>query len=66
MNNWIKITDRLPEERPFRFEFVLIAKKNKVVMECFYNTKVKKFITFDYKEVKGEVTHWQPLPEAPK
>lgn len=64
---WININNMLPTRRPFRFENVLVAKKNKVVMEALYNTKTGEFMSWDSKkELNHEVTHWQPLPKAPK
>ncbi|MCK9445941.1 DUF551 domain-containing protein [bacterium] len=62
---WINVNDRVPEERPHRFEQVLVAKENGVVMEALYNTKVKKFMDWNYKELNHNVTHWMSLPNHP-
>ena len=64
---WIKVEDKLPIKRPLRFENVLVAKENKVVMEALYNTKTEQFIRWDSKkELNHKVTHWMLLPEPPK
>lgn len=65
-SGWIKCSDRLPEEKPYRFEKVLVSLTNKVVLECYYNTKVGKFMTANYESLNHPVTHWMPLPEPPK
>ncbi|MCK9447311.1 DUF551 domain-containing protein [bacterium] len=62
---WINVNVRLPEEMPYRFEQVIVAKENGVVMEALYNTKVKKFMDWNRKELNHNVTHWMPLPIHP-
>lgn len=63
---WISVKDKLPTKRPLRFENVLVAKENKVVMEALYNTKTEQFMSWDSKkELNHKVTHWQPLPKPP-
>lgn len=64
--SWIDIKERLPLRKPYRFEQVIIAKENGVVMEALYNTKVEKFMNTNFEELNHRVTHWQPLPEPPK
>ena len=62
---WINVKDRLPEEKPYRFEYLLVAKENCVVLEAMYNTKIKKFMNRDFTELNHSVTHWMELPDAP-
>jgi len=62
---WIDVNDNLPNEKPYRFEQVIVAKENGVVMEALYNTKEKIFLNWDYKELNHKVTHWMPLPLHP-
>ncbi len=63
---WIDVKNKLPARRPLRFENVLVAKENKVVMEALYNTKTGKFVSWEnWNELNHKVTHWMPLPEPP-
>lgn len=55
MTNWIRVKDRLPEER----QWVLV----------FMNYGDIEFSRFEDKEWKyspGTPTHWMPLPELPE
>lgn len=64
---WISVKDRLPEEHPHRFEYVLVCKDNGVVLEAKFNTKISKFMKREsYVSLNHVVTHWMPLPEPPK
>ncbi len=63
---WISVDDRLPEERPFRFEYVLVAKKNGVVLEAMFNTRIGEFLNISYSKLAHKVTHWMPLPKPPQ
>ena len=62
---WIDIKNKLPTRRPLRFENVLVAKENKVVMEALYNTKTGEFMSWTKEELNHKVTHWMHLPKAP-
>ena len=64
-DNWISVSDRFPEKRPLRFENIIVAKSNGVVMECLYNTKTEQFMSWRKEPLKHKVTHWQPLPNNP-
>lgn len=62
--NWISVKDRLPDNH-----FLIIAfDKNYGVHPCFYGKdgfgKFKFF--YDETTILHNVTHWMPLPDAPK
>ena len=62
MSNWISVKDRLPEEEAG----VLVYPP---VMSCSYNNEYGfyRFSTSQDCEVACRgITHWMPLPEAPK
>ena len=63
---WISVEDRLPEEKPYRFECVLAVKVNNTISEVLFNTKTSEFMTRDFGYLNHAVTHWMPLPEPPK
>lgn len=64
---WISVKDELPTKRPLRFQNLLVAKENKVVMEALYNTKTEKFVSWEnFEALNHKVTHWQHLPKAPE
>ena len=67
MSEWISVEERLPEEKPYRLEFLIGCKSNGVVHEILYNSKTQKFVSIDKGnfELKN-VTHWMPLPEPPE
>jgi hypothetical protein len=66
LNQWVSVEERLPEESPYRMEYVLIVKENGVVMEAMYNTRTKNFLNRDYTSLNHSVTHWQRLPSPPE
>lgn len=67
MTAWISVKDRLPEET----QYVLV-----VVHDTFFDlpsTVRAAMLTnrgwrtlFEHKCLRGEVTHWMPLPEPPE
>ena len=60
MNNWIKITDRQPEDD----REVLVVTKSK----AGYRAIDKGYFNGERMIHRGcsEVTHWMPLPELPE
>lgn len=55
---WISVRD----QRPKPFKRVLCAHEDRSVhIEAMYHDG-----TFYYDELYGTVTHWMPLPEAPR
>ena len=65
MNDWISVKNKLP--KPGRYMMnVIVHKENGVVMECYWNGKIEKFLNFDFTKLNHKVTHWMPLPEPPK
>ena len=57
-NEWISVEDRLPEETGK----YLVSTKNGVV----YQTKYYSGGKWGQKDKGKNITHWMPLPEAPK
>lgn len=62
---WIKVKDKLPE-----YKKIVILYGEKYSQEPFvgYLRKDGQFrdIEIEDHEIKGEITHWMPLPEIPK
>lgn len=68
-NQWISVKESLPEDHTY----VLMAATSGLVTSTFYTPPEKRLIDckvsakFEHANVYGyEVTHWMPLPEAPK
>lgn len=68
MGQWIKCSERMPEE----FADVLVCTEDSQVYEGYYfvsrgNTPVWKIYCYSslYANNNGIVTHWMPLPEPP-
>lgn len=60
---WISVKDRLPEKG----ERVLAVVEDTTVFEAFINmSNVWLRGGIEMEKWYGKVTHWQPLPEAPK
>ena len=60
---WISVEDRLPEDN----ETVLTIDTESVMEVCFYQTEWKGVFQRYGGLVKiFNITHWMPLPEAPK
>ena len=63
VNEWISVEDRFPEENTE----VLIYCKTNSGKEVFFVDKIRYFRGLPIWQVwSGKVTHWMPLPEAPK
>lgn len=59
---WIPVTERLPGD----YETVLThRKKHEYYNVCYYDPHWCEFYTMN-DTIWGNVTHWMPLPEAPK
>ena len=59
MNEWVSVKDRLPNEGSY-----LVFLDNGFICRAFFN---KENIWVDVMSSKLlNVTHWMPLPEAPK
>ena len=57
---WIKIKDKLPKQG----SFVVAYKENGLVLGMYYNAD-REFMYGQLNQTT-QVTHWQPLPDAPK
>lgn len=66
VQEWIPVTDRLPEEAG---EYNVMIKGAERATSLWYSRLSNGWYTFgddDYEEPYDDVTHWQPLPAAPK
>lgn len=59
-SGWISVKENLPEKQGF----VIAAKRNGLVLGMYYNDD-NEFKSCEIDQT-NQVTHWQPLPEAPK
>ena len=61
---WISVEERLPEaECPV----LIFTRKNRYYVGYYYKALIDQTFTGFYADaVKRDVTHWMPLPEAPK
>ena len=74
VGGWVSVKDRMPEERHGRFEgemesdFVLCCAKSEeeTVIDIGYTVNGEWECESGYVNDYCEVTHWMPLPEAPK
>ena len=59
---WISVDERLPDKEG---TYLTYTDKDKVDLDifCIYSSHGTKFWSG---EINGKVTHWMPLPEAPK
>lgn len=64
MSEWISVEDRMPEEHSGE---VLIFDINKTIYLAS-PLKCKRFMTTCFGSMRTieEITHWMPLPDAPK
>lgn len=59
MNQWIKVTDRMPElSDDGHSEMVLVVGPKKIILQ--------NFTIEDKWQLPMKVTHWMPLPELPE
>ena len=70
-DKWISVEDRLPEDNdPEYYQTVILTLKNKKVVTGCYRTLDGEWwgdvIDGEYINITDEVTHWMPLPDAPK
>jgi hypothetical protein len=57
MNNWIKVTDRLPENATYHLTY-----NNQMVTISVWNHEYWKSLSGN---IITDVTHWMPLPQSP-
>ena len=67
-NKWISVYDKVPTER---VEFVLLfnadaPKYNQCVYQGVWFSQESNFKSDTNHNLLGTVTHWMPLPDAPK
>lgn len=62
---WIKVSDRLPEEKNKYTDYLCIMNGRMVILT--FDNPERAFGDYDRDiwYLKGVVTHWQPLPEPP-
>ena len=62
-SEWISVDERLPEN----YGEYICCTGHKTIMQLVYNPKHRLFnVSYDNVECAMKVTHWMPLPEAPK
>ena len=66
MSEWISVSERLPDEN--RPEVLFYCKSFKRVELGKYNEFTKEWMVpfSSYAIPVGDVSHWMPLPDAPK
>lgn len=66
MSEWISVEDRLPKNNRnisgHDVAVVLVSDGDNVISSVF----AEGFGWIDFPDMKGDITHWQPLPEPPK
>ncbi|HBX7611463.1 TPA: DUF551 domain-containing protein [Klebsiella pneumoniae] len=65
---WIPVSERLPENKPGSYEYLVFETLNNQVNHDYWNVPDKGDDAFSpFWNYYGEnVTHWMPLPAAPK
>lgn len=66
VQEWIPVSERLPEEAG---EYNVMIKGAEIATSLWYSRLSNGWYNFDddyYEETYDDVTHWMPLPEAPK
>ena len=66
MSEWIKCSDRLPDEDDIYLVYIVANNmpKNKSIITLYYTNLTKRFIYGS--DNLFTVTHWMPLPEPPE
>lgn len=65
---WIPVSERMPENKPGSYEYLVFEKLNNLVNHDYWNcldTGDDTFAPF-WNNYGGYVTHWMPLPPAPQ
>lgn len=62
MENWIKVSDRLPPEGKFRMSAEVLTLAGKKMRVKLYDHKLGQWDG----SPQVTITHWMPLPEPPK
>ena len=63
-SDWISVDERLPDAD---CPVLIFTKKNRYYVGYYYKAVVDEQYTGFYSDsIKRDVTHWMPLPEAPK
>lgn len=70
MTNWIKVSERSPEEKKSHSVFIVVMfshYKHKTFVEPLHYINGTWYTMLDEEPLdpEYEVTHWQPLPEPP-
>ncbi|WP_193129494.1 DUF551 domain-containing protein [Klebsiella aerogenes] len=67
-DTWIPVSERMPENKPGRYEYLVFEKLNNRVNHDYWNVPNAGDDTFTpFWNHYGEyVTHWMPLPAAPR
>lgn len=61
--SWIPVTERLPEDS----RGVILCTRSRIVGVGFYDKNTRNWVQYySGGGICVEVTHWMPLPEAPK
>ncbi|HBQ0464495.1 TPA: DUF551 domain-containing protein, partial [Klebsiella aerogenes] len=65
---WIPVSERIPENKPGSYEYLVFEKLNNRVNHDYWNVPDAGDDTFTpFWNHYGEyVTHWMPLPAAPQ
>nr|WP_325919247.1 DUF551 domain-containing protein [Klebsiella pneumoniae] len=65
---WIQVSERLPENKPGSYEYLVFETLNNRVNHDYWNVPDKGDDAFTpfWNYYGGHVTHWMPLPAAPQ
>jgi hypothetical protein len=66
MNNWIKITDKKPDDSENVLVYIDFGGRSHEIDLALYVEDEDKFLSSDDNYIKKElITHWMPLPDGP-
>lgn len=67
-DGWIPVSERLPENKPGCFEYIVFDSLNNRAHHDYWNVPDPGDDAFTpfWNHYGQYVTHWQPLPDAPK